>query len=429
MVTHKQLANGVELNVLPSHQFKTTRVVINFIAPLAAETITQRSLLANLLETNSQDYPTQADLAAKLSAMYGADFGVTVGKQGNAHIFSMVLTVVNDRFLPGETHVLKDGLAFLKQILWRPNAAAGAFDAATFKREKANLAAYLQSVYDSKQAYASLQLQALYFQSSSAQRVPSFGNVKDLADITAVSLFNYYQQLLAHDQVMITVLGDVVPEQVVQEISQFPFAARQSAAYPIFYQQPKLTSVLEKNDYQVTNQAKLNLAYHAPVYFYQTDYYAMLLANAIFGASPLSLLFTNVRERASLAYYANSIYDGFRGLITVQTGIDASNYQRVKQIIAAQLAALKKGEFSTDLLTQTKAMLRNQYVSRLDSAGYLTHRALIEKLVPAAAVTNSAFATALEAVTKAEVVAAAQKINLQAVYFLSQQRGEQVCKK
>lgn len=131
MVTKKTLADGVSLTVLPSTQFKTTRIVLNFIAPLQAETITQRSLLASLLETNSQDYPTQADLAAKLSAMYGANFGISVSKRGNTHVFSVVMTVVNDKFLPGETAVLTEGLAFLKQVLWRPNVSVGHFDTAT----------------------------------------------------------------------------------------------------------------------------------------------------------------------------------------------------------------------------------------------------------------------------------------------------------
>ncbi|MFC6169815.1 EF-P 5-aminopentanol modification-associated protein YfmF [Loigolactobacillus jiayinensis] len=423
MVTKKELANGVTLTVLPTTQFKTTRIVLNFIAPLAAATITQRSLLASLLETNSQDYPTQADLAAKLSALYGANFGISVSKRGNVHVFSVVMTVVNDKFLPGATTVLTEGLAFLKQVLWRPNVTASRFDAATFNREKTNMQAYLASVYDNKQAYASLQLQELYFKNSTAQRVPSFGNEADLQAITASSLYTYYQQMLAQDQVAITVLGDVDAEQVTALLTDLPLTARTADTTDLFYQQPAISSVVEKTDIQPTNQAKLNLAYQVPTYYYQPNYYALLMANGIFGGSPMSLLFTNVRERASLAYYASSSYDAFRGLITVQTGIDAANVAQVKQIIATQLATLQAGEFSNELLAQTKATLKNQYITGLDSAGYLTSQELVQQLVPASAVATEEFIAQLTAVTKEQIVAAAQTIKLQAVYFLSSQEA------
>jgi len=424
MVTKKILADGVSLIVLPSTQFKTTRIVLNFIAPLQAETITQRSLLASLLETNSQDYPTQADLAAKLSAMYGANFGISVSKRGNTHVFSVVMTVVNDKFLPGETAVLTEGLAFLKQVLWRPNVSVGHFDTATFDREKTNMAAYLASVYDNKQAYASLQLQQLYFENSSAQRLPSFGNVNDLEPITASSLYRYYQQMLAHDQVAITVLGDVDVSAVTTLLADLPLAVRTVTQPTVFYQQALLDTVAEQTEVQPTNQAKLNLAYQVPTYYYQPDYYALLLANGIFGGSPMSLLFTNVREKASLAYYASSAYDAFRGLITVQTGIDATNVTRVKEIIAAQLETLQAGEFCDELLAQTRATIKNQYITGLDSAGNLTTQALVRQLVPEAAVSTADFIAALDAVSKQQIVAAAQTIKLQAIYFLSSKGGD-----
>ncbi|MFL2029831.1 EF-P 5-aminopentanol modification-associated protein YfmF [Loigolactobacillus zhaoyuanensis] len=424
MVTKKTLADGVTLTILPSTQFKTTRIVLNFIAPLQAETITQRSLLASLLETNSQDYPTQADLAAKLSAMYGANFGISVNKRGNAHIFSVVMTLVNDKFLPGDTQVLAEGLTFLKQILWRPNATTAGFDEATFKREKTNMQAYLASVYDNKQAYASLQLQSLYFKDSSAQRVPSFGNNTDLKAITAANLYAYYQQMLAQDQVAITVLGDLDPEQVATLLTDLPLTPRTAVTPELFYQQPLVAETMVQTEVQPTNQAKLNLAYQVPTYYYQPDYYALLLANGIFGGSPMSLLFTNVRERASLAYYASSSYDAFRGLITVQTGIDATNVDQVKQIIATQLTILQAGEFSDELLAQTKATLKNQYITSLDSAGYLTTQDLVQQLVPRSAIALADFMAALDAVTKEQIIAAAQTIKLQAVYFLSSEGGD-----
>ncbi|MGV7784664.1 insulinase family protein, partial [Mycobacterium kansasii] len=58
-------------------------------------------------------------------------------------------------------------------------------------------------------------------------------------------------------------------------------------------------------------QAKLNLAYQLPIYRSDADFLPAVVFNAAFGGTPLSLLFTNVREKASLAYYASSDYNPF----------------------------------------------------------------------------------------------------------------------
>ncbi len=78
----KQLAKGVWLNVIPTTQFKTISMTVDFIAPGNVRELSNRILLAQLLETSSADYPTQTSLAQKLSMMYGASYGVNVFRYG-----------------------------------------------------------------------------------------------------------------------------------------------------------------------------------------------------------------------------------------------------------------------------------------------------------------------------------------------------------
>ena len=74
----KEIKPGVWLMVLPTTQFKTTRINIQFLTPLRRDTVTKRTLLTSLLETNSQEYPTQAAMAAHLESLYGANFSIGV---------------------------------------------------------------------------------------------------------------------------------------------------------------------------------------------------------------------------------------------------------------------------------------------------------------------------------------------------------------
>lgn len=419
----QELKQGVHLTVQPSNQFKTTRIVVNFLAPLQQETVTKRSLLASLLETNAKDYPTQTALAAKLSQLYGASFGASVSRRGQLHCFSVSLTLVNDRYLPADDAVLKSGLAFLKQVLFRPNATEAGFDETTFQREKQNLAAYFADIADNKQAYASLALQQLYFAADPAQAQPSFGNAVDLAPLTAKQLWDYYQQMMATDQVEIVVLGQVDPTVIAQTLQTFPFTDRATTTVSPFYQQSLWATPKVKQEKQAVVQGKLNLAYQQPVTYHDADFVPMMVTNALFGGSALSLLFANVREKASLAYYASSRLDTFRGTLLVQTGIEPKNYQAVLDIIQAQLTALQQQDFELERLAKIKATLINDFVTGLDSMGYLMNQALMQRLLPTRTLALDDLTRQIQAVTPAQIATQAAHLKLQAIYFLTSEEG------
>ena len=68
---HFRIRDGVTLDLLPTKQFKTIGIKVDFVAPLTATAITARALLAQVLETSTAAYPTQTALARKLSQMMG----------------------------------------------------------------------------------------------------------------------------------------------------------------------------------------------------------------------------------------------------------------------------------------------------------------------------------------------------------------------
>ena len=54
-----QLTDGVNLEVIPTNKFNMNQILINFATPQTADNATARNLLANLLETSTNKYPTQ----------------------------------------------------------------------------------------------------------------------------------------------------------------------------------------------------------------------------------------------------------------------------------------------------------------------------------------------------------------------------------
>lgn len=412
-----QLEEGVHLHVIPTKKYKTVRFVLKFRAPIDAETITKRALLSSILETNSKKYPTQTQLRSELANLYGASFGLSVTKKGTQHIFTAGMNLVNEKYLSGEPAVLMNGIALLKEILLNPNAADGKFDEATFQREKENLFDYYESIFDDKQAYASLALQALYFENED-QKMPSIGTAEELEKITVTSLYTYYQQLIKEDTIDIYVLGDVDALEMKAAFADFNFTPRKKATGSIYYKETLRNNSKSEVEKQEITQAKYNLAYETNGYYLEKDYFALQVFNGLFGGYPHSKLFMNVREKESLAYYASSSLDTFRGMMTVQTGIESSKVQQVSEIIALQLAEMQEGNFSEEAMNQTKEMLKNQILQSEDNSGALIERMYIYDVVDKK-LSVEEWQNAVDAVKKEEIIAVANQVHLKATFFLT----------
>ncbi|GEO68639.1 EF-P 5-aminopentanol modification-associated protein YfmF [Levilactobacillus acidifarinae] len=417
---HLRIKDGVTLDLLPTKQFKTVGIKVDFVTPLRATAITARALLAQVLETSTAAYPTQTALARQLSAMYGANFGITVLKAGTQHIVRLTCSVVDEQYLTSyaDTQPLFErGMALLQAVLFDPLLPNGHFDPTTFTQQRQNLLTAIKSLDDDKQYLANRRLQELLFAGQPTQAMSALGDITTLGELTAADILTTYHDMLAHDAVHVAVIGDVTAERAQAALTTWPLVAREVHETLPYYQWEARPTVQVGDDVAPVTQAKLNLAYRVPVYRNDADFMATVVFNAVFGGTPLSLLFTNVREKASLAYYASSSYSPYTGTISVQTGIQAQNQQRVLTIIAEQLATLQRGELSADLLAEIKASLRNARLTVLDSPQRLLDGRLNAQLTH---VTTSLadWQAALDAVTVADVQRVAQRVTLQATYCL-----------
>jgi predicted Zn-dependent peptidase len=145
--------------------------------------------------------------------------------------------------------------------------------------------------------------------------------------------------------------------------------------------------------------------------------------NGILGGYPHSKLFTNVREKASLAYYASSRLDGHKGILAIRSGIEMENYDKASLIIQKQLEAMRQGDISELELSQTQAMIANQLREILDSAfemisyDYNSVLSGVERSV-------SELIEAVAIVDRQKITEVAQKVQLDTLYFLRDQKGD-----
>jgi len=159
------------------------------------------------------------------------------------------------------------------------------------------------------------------------------------------------------------------------------------------------------------------LGYRCGTVLSDSDYYAMALFNEVFGGGSTSKLFMNVREKKSLCYYCYSSLHSATGTIKVGCGIDPSGKDEAIIEIAAQLNAMKSGDISDAEIETAKrtviAGLRQVNDSPSAIEAYTFRRIL-------AGVDESLDDSKekITALTKEDVIKAAQKVVLDTVYFM-----------
>ena len=411
-----RLAKGVDLHVIPTKQFKMTHILIDFATPQTTTNATARNLLANLLETSTHLYPTQTALARQMAKLYGAFVSLGVGRVGRLHTVRLRSSFINNYL--AQNNLFAQVTELINQVLFHPLIDDGEFDSPTFRLQVNNLASSIKALYDDKQFYANQQLLKLYYAPDSVMRTPSFGKITDLDYCTPASLVQTYEKMINQDKVDIFVLGNVDPENVHSAICQLPFADRNSQLpeTPFYFQQAR-EDVINQEEQQHVSQAKLDLGYHLPIYYRDPLYPAALVFNGLFGGTPYSKLFTNVRERAGLAYYASSRLAPFSGLVNVQTGIQPTDYQTALTMIQEQVTELQTGNFTEDLMREVQDALINQHYAGFDLANNILEHHLVNQLLSLGEQTD--FANQINQVTKNDVMKVASMIKLQASYLLS----------
>ena len=173
--------------------------------------------------------------------------------------------------------------------------------------------------------------------------------------------------------------------------------------------QPRL--VTETMD---VTQGKLAMGYRCG----SDDYPAMVLANLIFGGTSNSKLFLNVREKLSLCYYASSSYARSKGILTVSSGVETKDFRRAEEEIGRQLAAVQQGDWEDWEQEGALQAIRASLLSLSDSQGALENFYL-GQIASGVEETPEELAAALEQVTKERIMAAAQTVRPDTVYFLS----------
>ena len=410
----REIMQDVFLTYLPAQRFKTSRMTVQLIAPLQRETAAANALLPAVLRRGTVRCPDMESLSAALDTLYGANIDYTVRKKGERQCVGFAAGFIDDAFMPHGEKLLEPVSAMLGELLLDPVTHGGRFLSSYVESEKANLIDAIRGLKNDKRDWADIRLMQEMC-AGEPYSVLRLGDEETAGRITNQSLYVHGQALMASSRVEVIYCGSAeaqrVEDAVLTALAALPRGAQTALPEVQRIQAPDTPRrIVETMD---VTQGKLAMGYRCS----SDDYPAMVLANLIFGGTSNSKLFLNVRERLSLCYYASSSYARSKIILTVSSGVETADFERAEAEIGRQLQAVQQGDWEDWEQEGALQAIRASLLSLSDSQGALENFYL-GQIAAGVEETPEELAAALEQVTKERIVAAAQTVKPDTVYFL-----------
>lgn len=418
----RQLAPGVTLYMWPTAQFKSVTVKVFLHHPLGQDA-TETALLPRILLRGSARYPTLQSLSRRREELYGTGIDGDASKLGRDHLMGIEVGGVSARFAGAEADLLDEQIAFLSEVLFNPRLEDGKFNAEYLAQEKNVLRQKIEGLINDKRSYAGFRLYQEMCKGDPFA-MHRLGTLEHIDPVTPEGLAEHYHRLTSQSPVSIFAVGAFDPGRVEEAVRRFPWPAGERGALPKAgpFEAPERPEPQTVKEEREVNQALLHLGYRTGITFADELYPALSVYSGILGAFPHSKLFIQVREKASLAYFAWTRLEPTMGLMDASSGIDPKNYERALELMQAQVAAMARGDFSEDELEATRAALRTGLRSVYDAPGALVDRTLLGVVNGKQRPPEETIA-AIEKVTRDQIVEVAGRVKLDTIYFLTS-RGE-----
>ena len=252
--------------------------------------------------------------------------------------------------------------------------------------------------------------------------LPMYGFLEDLDKITPQSAAAAYDRILRTARVEIIHVGTGDAESVKPLFTEAFADGFIDGRTPCTRPEPRSISagaqVKEvQDDFQVV-QSKLCIGYRADITPDSSMLNPFRMMVAILGGTPTSKLFMNVREKKSLCYYCGANLDRTKGVMLIDSGVRPDNVEAAKEAIFAEVEAMKRGQFTDEDMRFALLSLQNTFRSVEESPFSVESYYRAQKIFGIQE-TPEDQCEKLARVTREEIVAAANMLQLDTVYLLN----------
>ena len=352
-----------------------------------------------------------------LDSLYGANVSGVVFKRGERQIIGFMASCLCNEYAFEETDILSGLTDVVKDLIFDPTLDNGVFLSEYVESEKKNHTDYIMAQKNNKNQYAVSRCRQEMCKNE-PYGISEYGTTEQTEKITPDSLYTAYKNFISVADIDVFFVGKCDDDKFRNDVrSMFCDISKDKVPFPcpqIITDVKEVRTVEEEMD---ITQGKLTLGFRSGSTIYDEDYAAFSLFNEIFGGSPSSKLFMNVREKLSLCYYCSSAPEAHKGLLMVASGIEVENKEKAQTEILNQLKEIQNGNISDEEFDSAVKSLINGY-SELDDDAYSLSLWYYSRLMAGNTDTPQDAVNKIKALTKKDVINAASKVKLDTVYFL-----------
>lgn len=416
----REIGRQIFFNKITDSRFKTNMISITFFSPLSEETASENAVASRYLSKCSSKYPTYSLLNNKLSSMYATRLSGGVVTLGDTQAISFSINYIDSKYALNGEKMNDEAVDILNGCLFNPLMNNDKFDEKFISLERQAVIDDIEAEINDKQAYASQKAAEIMYRGE-PYAFRALGSVQMAREVTAESAYKAYLRLLQHCRIEIICSGVSDFEDVKKKLTcAFSKLKREK----IFLCETHKSS-LKAQPEKVTE--KMDITQSKMIFGFKTDccsYSALQLMNEIYGGSPTSKLFVNVREKLSLCYGCWSSVNWLKGSAAVTCGVDKENIEKAYSEIMNQLKLMKNGKFSDSDLENAK-MYRRNYIKTFNdnlnvvAVWYLTRIYCDDIITPEEMILRD------EKVTREDIIMAAQSLMLDTFYVLTSDKEKQ----
>lgn len=409
------------LNVIKTNNFKTVRVEVKFRNVVKKEEITLRNLLKMVLIESTKKFDTERKFVIESEELYDLKLSSTSSRVGNFTTLSFNLTFLNEEYTEKGLH--NKSLDFLMEVLFNPNVSNNKFDSLSFNNCVNKLEKSIMGRKDNKTKYSIFAL--LQHMGDYAYSYDQYGYLSDLKNIDEAKLYEYYKKVLMNDLVDVYVIGNVDSNEIKEYfINNFKINSFKKEKMNVLIDEVlprKRVKVFKEED--AVNQTKIAIGLRFNDVSEYERKYVLYLYNEILGGSGNSLLFDTVREKNSLAYYINSIAQGYDNLLIIYTGIDKDRVDLGLKLIKKTIKDIEKGKFTSDMFNNAVNMITSSLKLSLETQSSVINNYYAMNILNSDDINTRI--SKFEKVTKEDVINFSKKIKMDTIFLLEGDHNEE----
>ncbi|MGN1324271.1 MAG: EF-P 5-aminopentanol modification-associated protein YfmF [Bacilli bacterium] len=409
------------LNVIKTNNFKTVRVEVKFRNVVKKEEITLRNLLKMVLIESTKKFDTERKFVIESEELYDLKLSSTSSRVGNFTTLSFNLTFLNEEYTEKGLH--NKSLDFLMEVLFNPNVSNNKFDSLSFNNCVNKLEKSIMGRKDNKTKYSIFAL--LQHMGDYAYSYDQYGYLSDLKNIDEAKLYEYYKKVLMNDLVDVYVIGNVDSNEIKEYfINNFKINSFKKEKMNVLIDEVlprKRVKVFKEED--DVNQTKIAIGLRFNDVSEYERKYVLYVYNEILGGSGNSLLFDTVREKNSLAYYINSIAQGYDNLLIIYTGIDKDRVDLGLKLIKKTIKDIEKGKFTSDMFNNAINMITSSLKLSLETQPSVINNYYAMNILNSDDINTRI--SKFEKVTKEDVINFSKKIKMDTIFLLEGDHNEE----